>query len=65
MKRITNKSNLEGKVVHIRTDNKHDREDLYSAYWSYDNKRWEFIDANSVTCREWNGEPTHYKLIND
>lgn len=62
-KKITNESNLEGKIVVVKTEGKYIRDDLYEAYWSDENKRWEFMDHNSVTCREWNGEPTHYKLV--
>lgn len=64
-KKINEKSDLEGKVVIIKVDNKHECDDYYDAYWSDDNNRWEFIDKNCVTCRECNGEPTHYKLLNE
>ena len=62
-KKITDKSNLEDKQVFLKTEGGVFRDDIYSAYWSDDNKRWEFIDRNEVTCREWNGEPTHYIYV--
>lgn len=62
-KKITQKSDLDCKVVYVKVDGI-ECSDLYNAYWSHENDRWEFIDRNSVTCREWNGEPTHYRLVN-
>ena len=62
-KKISDNSDLEGLSVTVKTDGQHVRDNHYTAYWSGDNQRWEFEDKNGVTCREWNGEPTHYKLI--
>jgi len=64
-KKITDKSKLEGKIVYIKTGTNNPHSDLYESYWCDTNKRWEFVDRNSVTCREWHGEPTHYVLVNE
>ena len=62
-KKITNKSKIGG-MVYVKTEGNVIRDDIYSPVFSHERDRWEFIDSNCVTCREWNGEPTHYKLVN-
>lgn len=63
-KKITPKSKIDGEV-YVKTDGKNIRDDIYEPYWSEENQRWEFIDRNSVTCREWHGTPTHYSYVNE
>ena len=64
-KKINGKSKLEGKVVLLKTEGNIARDDNYEPYWSDENQRWEFIDTNGVTCREYHGEPTHYMFVNE
>ncbi len=61
---VTNKSKIEGKYVFLKIKGNLVAEQMYHATWDYEKQYWVFTDNNCVTFREWNGEPTHYKLIN-
>jgi hypothetical protein len=63
-KKITDKSELEGKTVRLKVCGDCECDELYNAYWNNEVNEWQFWDGNDVSCREWNGDPTHYKLVN-
>lgn len=55
---------LDGKYVFVRVLGiTKPVKEMYQATW--DGGKWVFMDDNCVTCEEWNGQPTHYKLVND
>ena len=56
---------LDGKIVICMVEGTIECSDIYEAYWDEDESKWGFIDSNGVTCEEWNGIPTHYKLANE
>jgi hypothetical protein len=64
-KKITRKSALEGKVVRVKVEGNYEPSEYYDAVWDYDEDKWVFIDKNDNYCHDWEGEPSHYKLVNE
>lgn len=64
-KRIIDKydRNFDAIAVKIKVENISECKEIYTTAWDDDNNRWVFYDHNDVSCREWNGTPTHYKRL--
>lgn len=60
-KKIPKDDRIDGKYVYVKVDGSPCKE-IYEA--CFHDGEYSFIDNNEVFCREWNGEPTHYKLVN-
>ena len=64
-KKITAKSKLEGKVVILKVEGGSIDSGYWEAYWDDEANTWGFMDQNCVKAKDWIGEPTHYKLVNE
>ena len=52
---------IDGKHVNLKVEG---REVKNSYQATFDGEVWSFTDSNEVTCREWEGEPSHFRLVN-